>query len=806
MDRLLQDLRYAFRMMVRNPGFTLVAVLALAIGIGGNTAIFSVMHAALANSIPFRDADRLVDISMTKTGGVQNMEASYPNFVDWRAQAKSFSTMAGYSQNNVLLLVNGESKPLDTASVTGNFFDSLQVLPAQGRFFREGEEVTGAKVVVLSHGLWQGQFGGAPMVGKTITVDGEPNEVVGIAPATFQFAPLATPEIFQLVPNKGVMVTRRNLHWIHAVARMKPGVTVAQAAAEMGSISNALAAQYPTTNANTGARVVPLRDLIVGDIRPILLVLMAAVGFVLLIACVNVANLLLTRANIRQREIAIRTALGATRADLVRQLLTESVVLALMGGVAGVALAVWGVEALLSRIPAEVISTMPYLRTTSVGSVTLAFTAGVSLLSGIVFGLAPAWKLSGDAPQEALKDTGGVSGTGRNRLGLALVTAQVSLSIVMLIGAGLMVKSLLHMLETDPGFRTDHLLAVRTFLPPSYDKKETVIQAAQQMQTALKQLPGVTDIGFSNLIALRGGNTVRMQAEGAPVQSAGEQPEGNVREASPTYFTALGARLLYGRYFAETDDAKAPQVVILNASLAKQLFGTENAVGKRLRYTYRPEEKYREVVGVIANVQENRGLDAGDKPAIYEPFLQSADSEVDFAVRTNGDPGQIAAAARRAVLSVNGAIAIIGIESVEQAIDSSYPTFLRRYPAMLASMFGSIALALAMIGLYGMISYSVSQRTREIGIRMALGAQKSDVLRLFMHQGARVTISGVAIGVVAALIVSRVISGLLFGVRPSDPQTFLVSAALLACMALVAVAVPAYRASRVDPNEALRHE
>jgi predicted permease len=481
-------------------------------------------------------------------------------------------------------------------------------------------------------------------------------------------------------------------------------------------------------------------------------------------------------------------------------------VLALMGGVAGVALAVWGVEALLSRIPAEVISTMPYLRTTSVESVTLAFTAGVSLLSGIVFGLAPAWKLSGDAPQEALKDTGGVSGTGRNRLGLALVTAQVSLSIVMLIGAGLMVKSLLHMLETDPGFRTDHLLAVRTFLPPSYDKKETVIQAAQQMQTALKQLPGVTDIGFSNLIALRGGNTVRMQAEGAPVQSAGEQPEGNVREASPTYFTALGARLLYGRYFAETDDAKAPQVVILNASLAKQLFGTENAVGKRLRYTYRPEEKYREVVGVIANVQENRGLDAGDKPAIYEPFLQSADSEVDFAVRTNGVPGQIAAAARRAVLSVNGAIAIIGIESVEQAIDSSYPTFLRRYPAMLASMFGFIALALAMIGLYGMISYSVSQRTREIGIRMALGAQKSDVLRLFMHQGARVTISGVAIGVVAALIVSRVISGLLFGVRPSDPQTFLVSAALLACMALVAVAVPAYRASRVDPNEALRHE
>jgi len=450
---------------------------------------------------------------------------------------------------------------------------------------------------------------------------------------------------------------------------------------------------------------------------------------------------------------------------------------------------------------------MPYLRTTSVGPATLAFTTAVSLLAGIIFGLAPAWKLSGDAPQTALKDAGGISGTGRNRLGLALVTAQVALSIVLLIGAGLMVKSLIRMLDTDPGFNPHNLLAVRTFLPqPKYAKNEVALQAARDLQTSLKNLPGVVDVAYSNQIVLQGGNTVRMEAEGAPAQSAGEQPEGDVRAISPTYFSVLGAKLLHGRYFSDSDNAKAPQVVIINRTLAKIVFGTEQAVGRRLRYTYRPEEKFREVVGVVANVQEERGLDAGEKPAIYEHFLQSPEPSVDFAVRTSTDPGSIASAARQSVLSLDSAIAIIGIDSIEHTIDNSYPTFLRRYPAMLASTFGFVALALAMVGLYGMISYSVSLRTREIGIRMALGAQKSDVLRLFMSQGARVTAIGVVVGIVAALIVARLISRLLFGVSPGDPQTFLTSSALLACMALIAVAVPAYRASRVDPNEALRHE
>jgi predicted permease len=472
-----------------------------------------------------------------------------------------------------------------------------------------------------------------------------------------------------------------------------------------------------------------------------------------------------------------------------------------------VVLAFWGVSVLIGRIPTEVITTMPYLATTKVGPATLAFTATVSLLSGIIFGLAPAWKISGDAPQSALKETGGTGGKTRNRLGLALVTAQVSLSIVLLIGAGLMIKSLVRMLHSDPGFRAEDLLTVRTFLPsPKYDKDQPEIQAAEQMQAALKALPGVKDVGYSNQIVLRGGNTVRMEAEGAAAQSAGEQPEANVRSVSPTYFSTLGARLLYGRYFTQADNDKAPQVVILNRSLAKLLFGTENAVGHRLRYTYAPTEKFREVVGVIANVQEARGLDAGDEPAIYEPFLNSPGITVDYAIRTAGDPAQLSEAAHRAVLSVDPAIAIVGVESLEHSIDTAYPTFLRRYPAMLASMFGFVALALAMVGLYGMISYSVSLRTREIGIRMALGAQKADVLRLFMSQGARVTAIGVVIGVIAAMIVARVISGLLFGVTPGDPQTFLSSAALLACMALIAVAVPAYRASRVDPNEALRHE
>jgi predicted permease len=807
MDRLLQDLRYALRIMLRNPGFTAVTVLALAVGIGANTAIFSVTYAALAKSMPFADPDRLVDISMTKLGGVQNMEASYPNFVDWREQAKSFSIMGGYARNGVLLSRNGESQPLDSAAVTGNFFETLQIAPAKGRLFRAGEELSGDKTIVLSHALWERVFGGASVVGSTVTIDGEPSEIVGILPPSFQFRPLGTPQLFVLIPNKGPMVTRRNLHWIHAVARLKPGVTLDQAQSEMNAISNALAGQYATTNADTSARVQALREVVVGDIRPILLVLMAAVGFVLLIACVNVANLLLTRANIRQREIAIRTAVGATRSDLIRQLLTESVLLACIGGAAGVVLALWGVHALLSRIPADVINTMPYLRTVSVGRGPLLFTASVSIIAGILFGLAPAWKISGDAPHEVLKESGTLGGSTRNRVGLALVTAQVSLSIVLLIGAGLMIKSLVRMLSTDPGFRVENLLTVRTFLPsPKYDKKEVTVQAAHDLQDLLKRLPGVVDAGYSNIIALQGGNTARMQAEGAPAQSAGEQPEGNVRDVGPNYFSVLGARLRYGRYFTEADNDKAPQVVIINRSLAKLLFGTEDAVGRRLRYTYRPEEKYREVVGVIANVQEDGGLDAAEKPAIYEPFAQSPASSIDLAVRTSGDPKLSVSAARSAVRAVDPTIAVLRIEPLTDSIENSYPTFLRRYPAMLASTFGSVALVLAMVGLYGMISYSVSRRTREIGIRMALGAQKGDVLRLFVGEGARVTGIGVLIGLVLAFIVARVISGLLFGVRPGDPETFVVSAALLAMMALIAVAVPAYRASRVDPNDALRHE
>jgi putative ABC transport system permease protein len=639
MDRLLQDLRYAIRMMLRNPGFTAVAVIALAIGIGANTAIFSVTYAALAKSMPFADADHLVDVSMTKLGGVRNMEASYPNLLDWRAQAKSFSIMAGYARNGVLLSRNGESEPLSSGAVTGNFFNALQVTPAQGRLFHEGEETSGAKRVVITQALSQRLFSGAGAVGSTLTLDGEANEIVGVLPPSFQFSPLGSPELFVLVPNKGQIVTRRNLHWIHVVARLKPGVTLDQAAAEMTSISNSLAAQYPTTNANTGVRVQPLRNVVVGDIRPILLVLMAAVGFVLLIACVNVANLLLTRAKIRQREIAIRTALGASRGDLVRQLLTESVLLACIGGAAGIGLAIWGVDALLSRIPTDVINTMPYLRNTTVGRAPLLFTMAVSVISGILFGLAPAWKISGDAPQEALKESGGLVGTTRNRVGLALVTAQVSLSIVLLIGAGLMVKSLIHMLDTDPGFRTDHLLMVKTFLPsPKYDKDPQEVQAAHELQAALTHLPGVVGVAYTNQLALQGGNTIRMQAEGAPAQSAGEQPEGNIRVVGPNYFQVLGARMLHGRSFAESDNDKAPKVVIINRTLAKILFGTEDAVGKRLRFTYSPEEKYREVVGVVANIQEERGLDSGDKPALYAPFDQEPTSAVSLAVRTEGDP------------------------------------------------------------------------------------------------------------------------------------------------------------------------
>ena len=807
MDSVFKDLKFTVRNFFKRPGFVVVAMLTLALGIGGSTAIFTVVNAALLRGLPYKSPDRLYHLwEKTPKEEFSKREFSYPDYQDYQ-QNNVFEGLAAYTGGPVLLSGNGEPESVGGPRVSANFFSVLGVDPIVGRTFQAGEDQQGGpKVTVLTYGLWQRKFGGNPaVVGQSLTINGESYTIIGVLPQSFQFA-LRRADLFTAYQPTQNQLTRRFLHGTNLIGRLRPGVDATQAQSELNVIASRIEKDFSDSHAGTTMRIVPLQEEVIGNVRPILLVLLAAVGFVLLIACANVASLLLTRSLARQKEVAIRAALGASRWRVVRQFLTESIVLSLLGGAAGVLIAYWGVPALVSALPQSQLNAMPFLKTLSLDARILTFSFGLSLLTGVVFGLAPALQSSRLDLNEVLKEGGRNSAAGAShRLRSAMVVTEIALAVVLLVGAGLMMKSLLRLLQTNVGFRTENLLTMAIVLPPgkfTQDKQMTI--AFQQLQERVQSLPGVSGAGTVDILPLNGGNTTRFFVDGDPIPAPGKEIESNLRIVSDSYFKTLGVPMIAGRMFDERDAADKPGVVIIGKTIADRLFAGRDPIGRKIRYPS-IEAPPDIIVGVVGDVKIT-GLDEAIRPVLYYPFRQSSGPVASLVVRTDADPVALTASIRDAIRSLEPDIAILNVNSMDQMIAQTPASFMRRFPALLISIFAVVALLLASIGIYGVVSYSVSQQTHYIGVRMALGASPSDILRLVLKQGIVLALAGVAIGIAAAFGLMRLLRTLLFQVSTNDAATFALVASVLFVVALLACYLPARRATKVDPLVALRYE
>jgi predicted permease len=811
LESLWQDARFALRMLRKTPGFTAIAVLTLALGIGANTAVFTVVYSALLRPLPYSHPENI--IALGESRDPQNpgpAEISYPDFLDWQKSSKTLQSIAGASQEGFTITgVGGDPQFMKAAQISSNFLSTLGVRPVVGRDFVAGDEVPEfPQVALLSYGYWQSQFGGdSQVVGKSLQLENQVVSIIGVLPREFEFAPLGTPSIwvpFHLIPE---FSTRRNLRWLHPFGRLAPRVTFSQAEAEMRGITNQLKAAFPKENGKVFVVMKGLREAIIGEVRPLLLIVFSAVGIVLLIACANVANLLIVRAAGRRREFALRTALGASRWNLMRQFLTESLLLAAAGGALGFIAAIWGTPLLITSIPTNLLNSMPFLRDARPDAAVFTFLCGAVLFTGILFGIAPALQASSTPIVEALKeDTRNLAGGSRTRLRDALVVAEISFSLVLLIGAGLMVKSLSALLHRDPGFDTQNLLTFAIFLPDkSYPDGPAGLRFVNGLVDRIRSLPGVKSADEVQTPPLAGSaGTIRFVVEGRPTEK-GQEDECVISGDTPGYFSTMGIPLIAGRLFNDTDDvAGRPRHVIVNLAFASQYFPEGSPVGKRIRFTYSDKSPFQEIVGVVGSTPTS--LDQAMEPVMYLPFAQSPDSYFNLVIRTTSTPAATLTAVRTMLRDADPHLAVIHPLTMDQIIAQSPAVFLRRYPSYLIGGFSVLALMLGTIGLYGLISYSVSQRTREIGIRMALGASTNEILRLVIKQGTRLALIGVAIGVVAGLFLTRGMRSLLYGVTATDPVTFISVAVLLVVVALAACYVPARRATNVDPMVALRHE
>ncbi|HEV3471346.1 MAG TPA: ABC transporter permease [Pyrinomonadaceae bacterium] len=802
-----QDLRYGVRTLLKNPGFTAVAVVALALGIGANTAIFSVVNAVLLRPLPYRDPDRLVMVweDNTKGGYPRNTPAA-ANFLDWREQSRVFEGMAAIANQSFALTGAGEPERIDGRRVSASLFPLLGVEPLLGRVFLPEEDQPGAgRAVILSHGLWQRRFGSDPNItGKALTLNGESHTVVGVMPAHFRF-PAREDELWVPIAFTNEQAANRGTHYLQVVARLRPGVTVEQAQAEMSAIAARLQEQYPSQNTGVGAAVVPLHEQLVGDIRPALLILLGAVGFVLLVACANVANLLLARAAARHKEIAVRVALGASRMRLIRQFLTESLLLAAVGGLAGLLLSLWGVNLLRAFIPESI----SQVGAVSIDAKVLGFTLLVSLLTGLIFGLAPATQASNFNLNETLKEGGRDSSAGSrgNRIRAVLVVAEVAVSLVLLIGAGLLINSFLRLRSVDPGFRADNLLTMRIVLPElKYPDQARRAAFYAEALRRIEALPGVESAAVTNWIPLvRQGDSNSFTVEGQPDPGPGRSPSVATRVVSPRYFDTMGIQLLRGRQFGEQDRADSPPVVIVSEAMARRSWPGADPVGKRMKMGgYNSDAPWMEVVGVVKDVRQFE-LTAEPRPQIYLHYEQPAFFRPsNLVVRTGADPLGLAATVRKTVWEIDKDQPVSNISTMEDVLSESISR--QRFSMLLLGIFAGVALVLAAVGIYGVMSYSVAQRTHEIGIRMALGAQAADVLKLTVGQGLRLVLVGVAIGLAAAFALTRLMESLLYGVSATDPATLVTISLVLITVALLASYVPARRATKVDPLTALRYE
>jgi predicted permease len=808
LETLIQDVHYGLRQLRRNPGFTAVAVITLALGIGANTAIFSMVNAVLLRPLPYKNPQRLVRLENTEPGYASLVPVvSGPDFRDWQTENHVFEEMAaGFVANKSL---TGRSEPLQLSGfeVSPQVFHLLGVAPLMGRTFTQDETQPGHnQVVILSYGLWQRAFGGdKAIVGKTITLSGEAYDVAGVMPRSLKFPDLwwgAKAEFWiPLNLEQPTWRKSRGDHWLWVLARMKKGVTLAQAQADMATISRNLQRQYPHEDTGVSAKVLGLRQEVTKQVRPALLVLFAAVGFLLLIACANIANLLLARAVNREHEIAVRLAVGSGRSRLIRQLLTESVLLFLLGGMAGF-LAGWGaLRVLLYAAPEGYIPGIVHVQ---LGGWVLAFTFGIAFLTGLLAGVAPAIQLSKPDLHGALKEGTRTAAAARHGSRSVLTVAEIALALVMLIGAGLAIKSLVRLMGVDPGFDPHNVLKANLALPTArYKNGQQVTTLYERLLDRLRALPGVESASATAYLPLQGNPSTSLYIEGQPLpKDMWSNPQAAFCSVMPDYFRTMRIPLIRGRDFTLQDRPKSLQVAIINESMARLFWPNQNPVGKRFARDYRKPE-WITVVGVVGDVHED-GLAVPVLPEAYFPETQTADLWMGVVLRTSTPPLSEAGALRHVVRSLDPELPVSGVGTLSQIVSQSSQQ--QQFVALLLGFFAGAALALALIGIYGVVSYSVAQRTHEFGIRVALGARKRDVLRLVAGEGLVMALVGIAAGLVAALALTRLMASLLYGVRPNDPVTFIAVPLLLIVVALAACLIPARRAAKVDPMVALRHE
>jgi macrolide transport system ATP-binding/permease protein len=807
MNGLLQDLRYSLRQLRKSPGFACTAILVLTLGISASVAIFGFVDAALIKPLPYANPSRLVEVTESITM-IPRANLSYPDYLDWKRLNHVFSSMDVYDGMRYLLRTSTGTETVRGIRVSDGFFRTLGVNPVLGRDFYSGEDLPAApNTVILSYAAWQHRFGGRKdAIGESVALSGVLHTVVGVLPEDFQFAPRENPEFWTTLHPTDSCSLRRSCHPLIGIGRLRDGVSVAMALADMKAIARQLELQYPTDNRDQGASVLALSDAMVSDIRPILLVLLAGAGLLLVIACVNVSSLLLVRSENRKREIAVRGALGASRGRLIRQFITEGLVLMAAGSLLGVAGAAAAMRILTRLISKEMMAGMPYLAGLGLNSHVLVFAAAISVFAAALFSLPPVARLPLTKMREGLTEGGrGYAGTLWRRFGANLVVVELAIAVVLLVSAGLLGKSFYRLLHVEVGFQTDHLATVQVSLSGvSYAKDEQIVAVERQIIKRVSALPGVQSVGVSSVLPVSfNGNTEWIRIVGRPYD--GRHNEVNERDVSPDLFSTLRAKLLRGRYFTDTDDLSKPLVVIINQTLANKYFPGEDPIGKRIGDTELSPKSIREIVGIVEDVHDG-ALDSEIWPAVYYPFNQSTDTDFALVARTSQSEAGLLPTLVAAVHEIDPGIGTTNEATMTDRISDSPTAYLHRSSAWLVGGFATLALLLGVIGLYGVIAYSVSQRTREIGVRMALGAQRGSVYQLIMKEAGWLAGVGISVGLLCSIAAATLIRGLLFGVRPWDGGTLGAVCFVLAISALLASYIPARRAASVDPMVALRYE
>lgn len=806
-ESLVQDLRYAIRQLKKNPGFALTAILMLTLGIGASTAIYAFVDAALIHPLPYAQPNRLVDVDESTTAfPISNL--SRDDYDDWKRMNTTLQSLDVYNGSGFLLRIGSVSEPVTAARVSDGFFHTLGVQPILGRGFRPGEDKPGAaKIAILSYGTWMARFGGRrDVIGDKISLNGDPFTVVGVLPHSFAFAPRGGAELWVPLLDKPPCEQRRSCHDLDGVARLRDGVSVEQARADLQKIAAQLAIQFPTSNTGQNAHVQPLSEFIVGKVRPILLTLLAGAGLLLLIACVNVASLLLVRSENRRREIAVRGALGATPARLVRQFVTEALLLAVAGSAGGILAAVGMMSTLRSVFPQNVAQGAPFLDNVALNAHVGIFAGVIALLAMVLMALTPALRLAVRDIHGALSE-GGRTAAGRfwRRIGANLVVVELTIAMVLLAGAGLLGKSLYRLLHVDLGFDPAHLATVQLMMTdPASQKPEPLRALYREIEARISSLPGVAGLGLASDLPVQCFcDTDWIRIPGKPFH--GEHNDVMERDTSPNYLPMLGARLIEGRFFTEADDASHPNVTIINQTLARRYFPGEDPLGKMIGDIKLSPKSMRQVVGVVADVRE-AALDSDPAPTEYFSMDYGPDAYFAIAVRTRGDDKVFLSELVKALRAINPSLGAYSDLTMEQQINQSPTAVLHQLAAYLVGGFAVLALVLGVVGLYGVVAYSVSQRTREIGVRIALGAQRSAVHRMILKEAGLLAVIGIAFGLALSMGASAAMKSLLFGVSAWDPSTLAAVAVLLGAFALLASFIPARRAARVNPVEALRAE